>query len=335
MVDVFVYLTLVEGTLSAPAREALGGARRFVAQTGGKVWAGLIGSGIQEVAEEAFLWGADEVVVADQELLAVYDGETYVQAVLALWQATGGEVILFPGDDIGREIGIRFAHRTEAGVVTDCIALERIGSQVVMTKPVYGGKAMAKMIIQTAVKVGILRPRTMEPFQRPTVDAKGLVRLVSVSITPGKKKTRIIEQKAEQGTEVRLDEAKVIVSGGRGLGGPAPFAELKRLADLFHGAVGASLAAVDAGWISPAHQVGLTGNYVAPDLYIAIGISGASQHIAGMGNSKTIVAINKDPEAPIFRVAHFGIVDDYREVLSAFIQECEAYRTQQAALPRT
>jgi electron transfer flavoprotein alpha subunit len=202
-----------------------------------------------------------------------------------------------------------------------------------MTKPVYGGKAIAKMAVKSAVKVGIIRPRTLEPVARKA-GQEGAVRSITVSLDPAKKQTRIVAHKQEASAEIRLEEAKIIISGGRGLGGSEPFAQLKQLADLLHGAVGASLAAVDAGWISPAHQVGLTGNYVAPDLYIAIGISGASQHIAGMGNSKTIVAINKDPEAPIFRVAHLGIIDDYKEVLSAFMQACEAHYAQQAGLPK-
>ncbi|RMF84410.1 MAG: electron transfer flavoprotein subunit alpha/FixB family protein, partial [Nitrospinota bacterium] len=309
-------------SLSRLSLEALGGARRFADENGATVRAGLAGPGAGEAATAALAWGADEVVLAEHEALSEGDSEAYLQAVLELWQAAGGEVVLFPGDGTGRELGARFAHRIGAGVVTDCTGLERQEGRIVFSKPVYGGKAMARLAVTTPVQVAILRPRAIDPVEQKK-EGTGPVRTLSLSLSPGR--TRLVAYKEEAGDEVRLEEASIIVSGGRGLGGPEGFTQLQRLAELLGGAVGASLGAVDAGWISPAHQVGLTGKYVAPNLYIAVGISGASQHVAGMAKSKLIVAINKDPEAPIFRVAHLGIIDDYKEVLPAMIQACETY----------
>jgi electron transfer flavoprotein alpha subunit len=202
----------------------------------------------------------------------------------------------------------------------DCIDAEIQDGGLIFTKPVYGGKALARMRVHTPVAVLTVRQRTQEPFpQDPSRSAESITVDPQIgSILPDMTLTKRIEEERE---EIALEDAKVIVSGGRGLGGPEPFEELKKVAKLLSGAVGASRTAVDAGWMPPSHQVGQTGKIVAPGLYIAIGISGASQHLAGMSGSKVIMAINTDPEAPIFKVANLGVVEDYRNVIPTLIAE--------------
>ena len=303
---------------SAAVRELLGGARRLAEKSGGQVVAGALGAAAQ-AAQGMVEYGADQVLTVDHPALAEHDAEAYAAAAEAVCDRTGEALVLVPGDRLGWEVAPRLAHRLKAGVVTDCVSVDWDGSRFVMTKPVYGGKAMAKLVARTAVQVALVRTRAMEALA-PQPGRAGRVEALSVDLAPGR--VKVVERKKEETQgQVRLEDAPVVVSGGRGLGGPEPFKMLEEIARLLGGAVGASLAAVDAGWISPQHQVGQTGKSVAPDLYIAVGISGASQHVAGMSASKTIVAINKAPEAPIFRVAHIGVVGDYKEVLPSFLAE--------------
>ncbi|OUM98368.1 MAG: hypothetical protein BAA04_05740 [Firmicutes bacterium ZCTH02-B6] len=303
---------------SAAVRELLGGARRLAQQSGGQVIGAALG-GAAKAATGMIEYGADRVLIVDHPALAELDAEAYAAAAHVVCDQAGDALVLVPGDRLGWEVAPRLAHRLAAGLVTDCLAVDWEGGRFVMTKPVYGGKAMAKLAARTATQVALVRARAMEPLE-PQTGRAGDVEALNVNLSPGRVKLLERKQEETQG-QVRLEDAPVVVSGGRGLGGPEPFRMLEEIAQLVGGAVGASLAAVDAGWISPQHQVGQTGKSVAPDLYIAVGISGASQHVAGMSNSKTIVAINKDPEAPIFRVAHIGVVGDYKEVLPAFVAE--------------
>lgn len=304
--------------LTSAVREVLGGARRLADASGGQVVAGALGAAAQD-AEAMIAHGADRVLTVEHAALGEADADAYVDAAEAVCRQAGEALVLLPGDRLGWEMAPRLAHRLGAGLVTDCVSVEWDGGRFVMTKPVYGGKAMARLAVTTATQVALVRARTMEALEA-AAERTGTVEALSVSPSGGR--VRVLERKQEETRgRVRLEDAPVVVSGGQGLGGPEPFETLDEIAQLLGGAVGASLAAVDAGWVPPQAQVGQTGKSVAPDLYIAVGISGASQHVAGMSNSKTIVAINKDPEAPIFRVAHLGVVGDYKEVLPAFLAE--------------
>ena len=304
------------GGPASAVREVLGGARRLADASGGQVIAGALGAAAQ-AAQGMIAHGADRVLTV--EGLPEGDADAYVAAAEAVCRQAGAGLVLLPGDRFGWEVGPRLAHRLGAGIVTDCVGISWDSGRFVMTKPVYGGKAMARLVVRTPVQVALVRVRTMEPLE-PDASRSGTVEALSVSAPGGR--VKLLERKQEESRgQVRLEDARVVVSGGRGLGGPEPFKLLEEIAQVLGGAVGASLAAVDAGWASPQQQVGQTGKTVAPDVYIAVGISGASQHIAGMSGSKTIVAINKDPEAPIFRVAHLGVVADYKEVLPAFLAE--------------
>lgn len=307
--------------LTAGAREALGAARKLADATGGQVTAAVVGHGA--AGEASIQHGADRAFTVDYAVGRESDPDVLLHAAQTLCRQAGAQFILVPGDRIGWEIAPVLANRLGAGLVTDCIDLEVADGRVVLTKPVYGGKARARFAIGTDVKMALLRVGAFEAAQADAART-GDVTAVELPPCPEAGRVRFVEFIAEAGGKgVPLEEARVVVAGGRGLGGPEPFAELEQLASLLGGAVGASLAAVDAGWISPAHQIGQTGKSVAPDLYVAVGISGASQHVAGITGARTIVAINKDAEAPIFNVAHIGVVGDFREVLPAFRQELE------------
>lgn len=319
---VFVLVAARGDNLSGGAREALGLARQLADAAGGTVSAGLLAVD-GSLAPACIHHGADRVFTAAHSALAEYDPDAFLDAAEAVCKEASPDVVLVPGDHAGWELAPRLAYRLEAGLVTDCIGARLDGdNKVVFTKPVYGGKALADIAVASPVQMALLRPRTVEPAQE---DAGRSGEVTEVAFQPGPAvgRTRIVGHVAdEEGADgVPLEDARVVIAGGRGLGGPEPFEQLHQLARVLNGAVGASLAAVDAGWVPPSYQIGQTGKAIAPDLYIAVAISGASQHVAGISGSKTIVAINKDAEAPIFNVAHIGVVGDYKEVLPAFTEE--------------
>jgi electron transfer flavoprotein alpha subunit len=233
-------------------------------------------------------------------------------------------VILLTHSGGGRDLGPSLAYRLDTGIVTDATALRVEGGELVITKPVFGGSAIAEFSIATTPKVATLRPRAFEAAEAPTAkDAQ--VEALSVPETDGA--IIVLEEIREQAaTGPRLKDAKVIVSGGRGLGGPDNWTYVEELAQILGGAVGATRAVTDAGWVPPSLQVGLTGATVAPDLYITIGISGAVQHIAGISGARNVVAINRDADANIFKYARFGVVGDWKQVVPAFIQRLKELR---------
>jgi electron transfer flavoprotein alpha subunit len=223
---------------------------------------------------------------------------------------------------VGRDLGPRLAFRLGAGLAQDCIEIELdpITEKVVARRPVYGGNAMATVTFaENDPQVVVVRDKVYEPLTRDE-SRNGEVSTVQVQIDPSVVRVRHVESVVRESTGVRLEDAGVVVSGGRGMGGPEPFAKLQELADVLGGAVGASRAACDSGWAHYDLQIGLTGKTVAPGLYITFGVSGASQHMAGCSGAKNIVAVNKDPDANIFREASYGIVGDWANVLPGFIE---------------
>ena len=313
-------VTIKNGSLSMPSKEVLGMARRMAGQTKDRVAAALVGAKVSSFSQELAGWGADVVYLAENERLAEFHPSRYLKVFENIAGAAQAHIVLFPADAIGMELAPRLAHRLGAGLVTDCVDFELKDGRCVFIKPVYGGKALARMRVTTPVSMATVRPRTQEPFLDETgrIIERVIVAPAMDAILP---ETTVIERIEEEGEEINLEDAKVVVSGGRGMGNAEAFQRLKQMAKMLGGAVGASRTAVDAGWLPPSHQVGQTGKIVAPDVYFAVGISGSSQHIAGMGGSKIIVAINKDPEAPILRIADFGVIEDYRNVLPALIDE--------------
>ena len=274
-----------------------------------------------EVANEAIFLGADEVYTVSHDLIVQGVSDTYVAALEFICNQVNPSVVLTAKTPIGRSAGPRLAYRLGAGVAQDCIYLEGdTGTgKVTVTRPVYGGNAMAKFTFSNdATQVAVLRIKAFEPLPIDN-ERSGSITKINFEMTEYQVKTKLVETVQEESEGVKLEEAEVIIGWGRGLGGPESFGQLEELAKLFDsGAVGASRAVCDAGWLDHSYQIGLTGKTVTPNLYITFGISGASQHMAGCSASKNIVAINKDGEANIFKEASFGVVGDWEKVLPSF-----------------
>jgi electron transfer flavoprotein alpha subunit len=336
---VWVYIDQFKGEPIAASWESLTAAWNLAGSFGGGVTAIVAGSGVKGVAEQAVQFGADEVFFADDASLADFRAEPYASLVSNLAKEHKPEVILFPTTTRGRELAAMVAVDLNTGVLPDVTALEVQGDRVVATRPVYAGKILTKAVSSASPQLITMRVRA---FPAPEQDASRTGKITPVA--PAVAEDAILKKVAgytERSGGVNLNDAAIIVSGGRGvsnnpsLSPPAGMdekqAEIWRaqegfklvgeLAKVLGAAVGASRAAVDAGYIPYEHQVGQTGKVVSPDLYIACGISGAIQHQAGMRTSKVIVAINKDPEAPIFKMARFGVIGDLFEVVPSLTEE--------------
>ena len=336
---VWVFIDQFKGEAHASAWEVVGAGNELAGLLGGGVTAVVAGSGVKNVAEEAFHYGVAEVLLADDATLEDYRAEPYASLVSALAKEHQPEVILFPTTSRGRELAAMVAVDLKTGVMPDAIALEVKDSTVVVTRPVYAGKLLTKAMSSAKPALVTVRVRA---FAAPEPDASrsGKLTPVSAVLSEDAIPTKVAGY-TTSGGGVSLNDAGVIVSGGRGISNnPAltppggmdekqaeiwraqeGFKLLGDLASVLGAAVGASRAAVDAGYIPYEHQVGQTGKVVSPNLYIACGISGAIQHQAGMRTSKMIVAINKDPEAPIFKMARFGVVGDLFAVVPALTEE--------------
>jgi electron transfer flavoprotein alpha subunit len=294
------------------ARGLAGAGRRLADELGGKLLAVIIGAEADALAAEVARV-ADAVTIADQAELAEYQPETCLNALVLLCKELSPRAILLANDTYSQELAPRLAHRLGGSAVGDGVEVKASGDRLLVSRQVYGGKAQAVIELKRQPAVVWLRARSFAPAEART-EASAITR-TALEIQPDQR-TRIIERKREGAGEARLEEARVIVSGGRGIGGPEPFlTELKPLAEMLGAQMAASRAACDAGWVPPTWQIGQTGKKVTPDLYLAIAITGASQHMAGISEAKTIAAINTDPDAPIFKHCRFGIVADYKQVV--------------------
>ncbi len=307
---VLVIAEQVDGVFRKVTFEALSAARRLDSQ----VVAMVLGSGIEGAAAQLGKYGAAKTLVADDAALAEYTVDAYTEVVAGIVGQTSPAVVILGATTQGKELAGRLSARLDAGLATDCVAVDIDGGQVIATRPMYGGKILADVAITGAPAIVALRPNTITAEEAP---ADGAIEKVSVNV--GQVRTQVKSKQLETG-KTDLTEAEVVVSGGRGMGG-SDFSVVEALADVLGAAVGASRSAVDEGWRSASDQVGQTGKTVSPNLYVACGISGAIQHLAGMSSSKVIVAINKDPEAPIFTKADYGIVGDLFEVVPALTDE--------------
>lgn len=315
--SVLVFVEQRDGQVRAVSREALGEAVRLAAALGGPVVGvcpAAADPGLAALGEA----GADRVLLAAHPAFANYDPAGYARAVADATQALKPAAVLFAASTMGRDLAPRVAARLGAGLATECTALAVEGGRLVAARPVYAGKALQRVTFPQTPALASLRPKAFEPVTR--AGAVAAVESLAVGFDESAPRARVLRVTAAAAGKVDLTEAEVIVSGGRGLRGPEHFAVLEALAAALGASVGASRPVVDAGWRPHAEQVGQTGKTVSPRLYVAVGISGAIQHLAGMMSSRCIVAINKDPDAPIFKVADYGIVGDVFEIVPALTE---------------
>ena len=312
---VLVFAEQVDGRFRKIAYEAVSEGRRLADTLGETVTAVVLGSGVDGIAGELGKYGADRILVGDDPALADYTTDAYTNVLFDVVKRNDPRILVLGASSQGKDLSARLAARLGVGLAMDCTALRLDGEKLVATRPMYGGKVLAEVALEGIPQMSAIRPNVMEIVEAPKAGD-----VERVEINTGAVKTRVVEKRVETASRVDLTEADVIVSGGRGMGGP-DFSLLEELAEVLGGTVGASRSAVDEGWRPHSDQVGQTGKVVTPNLYIACGISGAIQHLAGMGSSKYIVAINKDPEAPIFKKADFGIVEDLFKAVPVIMAE--------------
>lgn len=317
---ILVFIEEREGSIKKPSLEALSEARRQSAKGDSLIAAVLVGQGKEELAPQLFSAGAAKVYLLENPLLDGYSSAGYAQALRELVDETQPEAVFFAATSMGRDLAPRLAANLGVGVASDCIGLDIKDGELLATRPIFAGKALATVRFPGKPVIITLRPNVFA-FEK-TNGSTGDVIKKDVSIPEKAIQSKVVEVLKEEGAALDVTEAEIVVSGGRGMKGPENFNLLRELCSLLpHSTVGASRSAVDSGWIDHQHQVGQTGKTVSPNLYMAFGISGAIQHLAGMSSSKYIVAVNKDPEAPIFKVADFGIVGDLFQVIPHLKEE--------------
>ncbi|PGT77620.1 electron transfer flavoprotein subunit alpha [Bacillus cereus] len=305
-----------DGSLRNVSFEAVAAAKTIA--EGGEVVGLLVGDSVASFVNELIHYGADRVVTVENDKLKSYTSDGYAQAFLAVYAEEKPEGIVFGHTALGKDLSPKLAAKLEAGLVSDVTALEVEGGNVIFTRPIYSGKAFEKKIVTDGMLFATVRPNNIATLEKDE-SRSGDVSSITVDVKDLRTIIQDVVRKTAEGVD--LSEAKVIIAGGRGVKSEEGFKPLKELADVLGGAVGASRGACDAEYCDYSLQIGQTGKVVTPDLYIACGISGAIQHLAGMSNSKIIVAINKDPEASIFKVADYGIVGDLFEVLPLLTEE--------------
>ena len=336
--DVYVLAEQRDGELQKVGLELIGKATELAADLGQQVVAILLGSGIKDKAEILIQHGADRVVVVDDPMLAEYVTEPYAKALNEIIKKNDPEIVLFGATSIGRDLAPRVSARVHTGLTADCTKLD-IGTidampdtkLLLMTRPAFGGNIMATIVCKDhRPQMATVRPGVMKALAKDEA-RKGEVVDFKVDFTDADMNVKIREVVKGDSKAVDITEAKVLISGGRGIGSPDFFGKLQELADVLGGVVSASRAAVDSGWIAKDRQVGQTGKTVRPDLYMACGISGAIQHVAGMESAEYIVAINTNDTAPIFDVADLGIVGDVKAIVPKLTEAIAKRKAEKAA----
>lgn len=318
--DILIFIEHRDGKIRKSALEALSEGKRLATATGGKAYAILIGKGVESLATEATAFGADAIYIVDDQRLAAYAPTAYARTIAGIAKRIDPSAILFTASAMGKDLAPTVAAFLQTSVAADCTGLSFSGGRLTITRPVYAGKLRAEIAFKSAPAIVSLRPNVFTA-NAPDRSRTAAVEKVAATFEANDIATVVRELTRTSTGKAELTEASIVVSGGRGMKGPENFKLIEELADVLGAAVGASRAVVDAGWRPHAEQVGQTGKTVSPNLYIACGISGAIQHLAGISSSNTIVAINKDPEANIFKVANYGIVGDALEVLPALTRE--------------
>jgi electron transfer flavoprotein alpha subunit len=309
-----------DGKIKKSSFEVLSEGKRRGDEMGMETNAVIVGHGLDSLAAEAFRYGAMKVFVVENALLSHYSPSGYSQALKSLAEEVKPEVILFAATSMGKDLSPRLAALLGVSLASDCVQTANKDGKLEVKRPIYAGKAFATFTLNATPQVVSLRPNVF-PLSEPS-DAQGETIKKEVVIPEDRVKDKVTEVVRADGADLDVTEADIVVTGGRGMKGPENFDMLRELtAILPHSALGASRSAVDAEWIDHQHQVGQTGKTVSPSLYMAFGVSGAIQHLAGMSSSKLIVAVNKDPDAPIFKVADFGIVGDLFQVIPPLKEE--------------
>jgi len=319
---VWVFAEQRSGEVLNVSIELLGEGRKIADKRGVELSAVLLGKDLDENAEKLIKYGADKVLKVDHEKLENYTTDAYAKVISDLIEDKKPEIMLIGATTIGRDLGPRVSAKVATGLTADCTRLEidEEDGKLLQTRPAFGGNLMATIVCpNNRPQMSTVRPGVMEKAKY-NENAVGTIENIEIEFKDGDLKTEVLEIVKSEKETVALDEAPIIVAGGRGVQTGEGFELLEKLADKLGGVVGASRAAVDEGWIEHSHQVGQTGTTVRPKLYIAAGISGAIQHLAGMQSSDCIVAINKNPDAPIFKVADYGIVGDLFEVIPELLE---------------
>lgn len=323
--NLWVYIETDSGMAKNVGYELLNPGRMMADKLGSQLVAVILGKGVEAVAQQAIAYGADKVLLVEGDEYETYNTDAQTYAMVNLIQKYQPFIVLYGATNNGRDVGPRVACSAHTGLTADCTGLDIDEKGLLAsTRPAFGGNLMATISCPDhRPQMSTVRPGV---FKKPEADDSRTGEIVreDIHIDPANVRVKLLERVKEVAEAVNLEEAEVIVSGGRGLKSAENFALVRELADAMGGVVGASRAAVDAGWIPHAHQVGQTGKTVAPKIYVAVGISGAIQHLAGMSGSDTVIAINKDPDAPIFSVADYGIVGDLFEVVPALTAAIKA-----------
>jgi electron transfer flavoprotein alpha subunit len=306
------------GVLGSTTLELLAAGQGVASDLGEELSVALLGDTLDAAAQQAIAHGAQKVYAVNHPLLANYQVDLYLAALEALCKEVSPRVVLVARTNEGRELAPRLAFRLGVGLAQDCleVSVDAAEKRLLANRPVYGGNAIAVVSCDQTPQIAAIRPKAYEPAKADS-SRQGEVVSFPVELDASQARTQVVDTVIEEAEGVKLEDARIVVSGGRGLGGPEPFAHLEELAKIMGGTVGASRAAVDSGWVPSSYQVGLTGKTITPDLYITVAISGASQHMAGCSGAKVIVAINKDAGANIFKEARYGVVGDWETVLPA------------------
>ncbi len=315
-----VYIEIRDGKVKKSSLEALSEAKRRADEMNLEVAAAIVGHNEEALSSEVFNFGASKVFLLENTLLSHYSPSAYTVALKSLIDEINPAVVLFSATAMGKDLAPRLAAALGVSLATDCIKLTAKGEKLEVVRPIYAGKAFATFTFKSTPQMVSLRPNVF-PLIDP-IGTQGETVKKEVVLAEDQVSDQVSEILRAEGTALDVTEAEIVVSGGRGMKGPENFDLLRDLTSILpHSAVGASRSAVDAGWIDHQHQVGQTGKTVSPNIYFAFGVSGAIQHLAGMSSSKFIVAVNKDPEAPIFKVADFGVIGDLFQVIPPLKEE--------------
>ncbi len=329
MTNILAFCTASAEELPRASLEVLAAGRQLGRKLGnGYVQAALLGPDVEKYGETLVHHGADEVFIASHPRLQYHEADVMLGTLETVVQQLSPDVVLFPHDELGGgNVGPRLAYRLGTGIVTDCTGFEvlwPVSDRAIIRwlRPVYGGKAMAYMVANGLLQLATMRSHAFEPLPADPV-RQGQIQTLEIDVDSISSPVSLVERTQEEIEGISLDQAQIIVSGGRGMEDAEGFSALGDLARILGAAVGGSRPAADLGWVPHSQLVGQTGKIVAPNLYFAVAISGAPQHMAGAGAAKTIVAINKDEDAPIFKVAHVGVVDEWQNIIPALTEACK------------